>query len=273
LRIVLINKPERPSSSESIFPAVAAALAERGADVQNVVPEEHLFDLSNLDTSADLYVLRTRSVVGLNLAAALEIAGARMLIPYSRERVLRNKFLLQQQLIKAAVPVPRSYLAWSMDHVRELVGQVGKVVVKPHEGHGGKGVYMVSSGEDVDNLPDLRGPLFVQEFVPNAGTDLKIYGVADHVAAIRRIFPARTPEEKRGTPVEPSSEVKAIARRCDDVLGLGLYGVDVLESERGPVVIDINSVPGYKGIEGAADRVADFIYARAAGRTPAEGVA
>jgi glutathione synthase/RimK-type ligase-like ATP-grasp enzyme len=47
-------------------------------------------------------------------------------------------------------------------------------------------------------------------------------------------------------------------------LGLGLYGVDLIETEEGPFVIDINSLPGYKGIEGAAQRVAAFILGRAA---------
>jgi ribosomal protein S6--L-glutamate ligase len=270
VRIVFINKAERPASSGSIYPDVIADLEARGATVENVVPETRLFDLSALDTSADLYVLRTRTVVGLNLAAALDVAGARMLIPFARERVLRNKFLLQQKLVAAAIPVPRSYLVWSRELLYPLVENEGPLIVKPHEGHGGQGVQVVSTRAELDALGEIQGPIFAQEFVRGGGSDVKVYGVGAHVSAIRRVFPARSPEEKRGTPLEPTPEIAAIASRCDEVLGLRLYGVDLIETARGPLVIDINSMPGYKGIDGAAARVAELIYQRATA-VPAAG--
>jgi hypothetical protein len=108
VRIVFINKAEKPSSSESIFKDVFAELEASGATVDAFVPEQRLFDMANLDTSADIVVLRTRTIVGLNLAAALEVAGARLLIPFERERVLRNKFLLHQKLLDNGIPTPKS---------------------------------------------------------------------------------------------------------------------------------------------------------------------
>lgn len=263
MRIVFINKSQKPDSG-SVFPDVIAHLESKGATVEDVVPEGRLHDLQALDTSADLFVLRSRSTVALNLAAALEVGGARLLIPYARERVLRNKFHLQQTLVRAGIPVPRSYLTWKADGLSDLLAERGPLVVKPHGGHGGEGVRVVRGAADLDALAGLDGPLFVQEYVEHTGADLKVYGVGSHVTAIRRVFPARTPEEKRGTPAEVSDEIRAIAMRCNEALGLGLYGVDFIESERGPIVIDINSTPGYKGIEGAAERVAGFIFERAA---------
>lgn len=269
MRIVFINKAEKPASSGSIYPDVIAALENRGVTVDNVVPESALFDMTNLDTSADLYVLRTRTVVGLNLAAALDVAGAKLLIPYENERVLRNKFLLHQKLIENDIPTPRSYLVWKREQVATLFAERGVLVVKPHEGHGGSGVQIVRSADDVEALGDLEGPLFVQEFKEGTGTDVKLYGVGTWVAGIRRIFPAKTPEEKRGTPLDVSGAYADIALACDRVLGLGLYGVDLLETSEGPFVIDINSLPGYKGIDGAADKVAEYIYERAGGEAGA----
>jgi len=263
VRIVFINKAEKPSSYESIFKDVIAKLEASGATVEDVVPEKHLFDMAALDTSPDLYVLRTRTTVGLNLAAALDVAGARMLIPYGRERVLRNKFLLHQLLLDNGIPTPRSYLVPHSSHLGKLFDEHGPLVVKPHEGHGGQGVRVLHHRTDVDSFGEERGPLFVQEFKPGTGYDVKMYGIGSHVAAIRRVFPARTPEEKRGTAFDAPPDMASIARRCDEVLGLGLYGVDLVETSDGPFVIDINSLPGYKGIEGAADRVADYILERA----------
>ncbi len=261
MRIVFISKPEKAGS---IAPDIIEHLRQRGAEVESIVPEEQLFDLQNLDTAADLFVLRTRSTVGLNLAAALEVAGARLLIPFRAERVLRNKFLLHQKLINAGIPVPRSYLLWRKELLDGLLRERGPLVVKPHEGHGGQGVFFCKTAADLAELPDLEGPLFVQEYKAAHSGDIKTYGVGEHVSAIRRVFPAITPEQKRGTPIEPSTQIIQIARRCDAVLQLGLYGVDFIENDDGPMVIDINSFPGYKGIEGAAERIAAYIHDQAA---------
>jgi ribosomal protein S6--L-glutamate ligase len=270
VRIAFINKVEKPSSSESIFKDVFASLERSGVTVEDIVPERCLFDLSRLDLDVDLYVLRTRSTVGLNLAAALEVAGARLLIPFARERVLRNKFLLHQKLLDSGIPTPKSYLVPKVEHLGELFDDRGPLVVKPHEGHGGQGITVIRERDDIATLGDLRGPIFAQEFKHGTGYDVKMYGVGDHVAAIRRIFPARTPEEKRGTPFDPPADMVAIARHCDEVLGLGLYGVDLIETDEGPFVIDINSLPGYKGIDGAAERVAAYISNRAASASKGE---
>lgn len=271
MRIVFINKDSSGGSKDSIFPDVIAELERRGAQVDDVVPERELYDMQALDTSADLYVLRTRSTVGLNLAAALDIAGAPMLISFANERALRNKFLLHQRLIEAGIPTPRSYLLWKPEQVRDLLAERGPLVVKPHEGHGGAGVQVVRTDADLEKLDGAEGPLFAQEYKEGDGADLKLYGVGDDVSGIRRVFPARTPEEKRGEAFEPDEEMVRIARRCDEILGLGLYGVDLIRTSEGLFVIDINSVPGYKGIDGAAARVAAYVYDRAAASGNGEG--
>lgn len=269
MRIVFINKAERPGAAPSIFPGVLAALAGRGAVVENVVPDTRLFEMRNLDISPDLYVLRTRSVVGLNLAAALDEAGARLLIPFPVERTLRNKFLLQQRLIEGGVPTPRSYLAWTCTQLGRILEKRGPLIIKDYEGHGGQGVHHVKRRSDLHALRGLDGPIFAQEYVSGSGSDVKLYGIGSYVAATRRAFGAMTREEKVGTSFEPSEELVSIAHRCDSLLGLGLFGVDVIEGENGPFVIDVNSMPGYKGVEGAAARVAEFIWQKAVTQSPA----
>jgi glutathione synthase/RimK-type ligase-like ATP-grasp enzyme len=58
-------------------------------------------------------------------------------------------------------------------------------------------------------------------------------------------------------PVTP--QVREIALRCGEAMGLSLYGLDVIESPDGPVVVDVNYFPGYKGVPGAAAAIADHI--------------
>ena len=69
-----------------------------------------------------------------------------------------------------------------------------------------------------------------------------------------------------------SEEVRDIALRCGAAFGLGLYGLDLIETPRGPFVVDVNYFPGYKGLPDAAEAVADHV-ALHAGAEDAPGAA
>ena len=64
-------------------------------------------------------------------------------------------------------------------------------------------------------------------------------------------------------PCPVSDEVRRIALRCGEVSGLGLYGLDMIEGLDGPVVVDLNYFPSYRGVPEAAPLVADYIEAYA----------
>ena len=68
-----------------------------------------------------------------------------------------------------------------------------------------------------------------------------------------------------GRPVPVTPEVRDIALRCGQAMGLSLYGLDVIESPDGPFVVDVNYFPGYKGVPGGAAAIAEHIDARARG--------
>ena len=104
MRVSFIGKEAGP---HSIYPRVQT----RGAEAETIVPERSLFRMSDVAPQADLYVLRTRTLLGFSVAAALSLAGARLLVPLERERVVRNRFLVQQKLVSASLPAPRAYMA------------------------------------------------------------------------------------------------------------------------------------------------------------------
>ena len=60
-------------------------------------------------------------------------------------------------------------------------------------------------------------------------------------------------------PSPVSAEVRRIALRCGEVSGLGLYGLDMIEGLDGPVVVDLNYFPSYRGVPDAAPLIADYI--------------
>jgi ribosomal protein S6--L-glutamate ligase len=76
--------------------------------------------------------------------------------------------------------------------------------------------------------------------------------------------------------MELDARTRDIVLKCGEVLGLHLYGVDLVRTEQGPCVVDVNYFPGYKGVPGAAKLIADYVYryAVAGARAPSvlEGV-
>ena len=254
MRVVFIA---RQPQQHSIYPRVSHLLSARGVDVETIAVDRAMFRMSDVAASADLYVLRTRTLPAFSAASALAAAGARFLIPLDRERVVRNRFLTHLTLVEAGIPAPRGWIAGSADALAAIVGDYGPIVIKPADVAATKGVRTIAS---VAEVPDgLRGPVFAQEVVPHTSADIKLYGIGARVRAIRRVFPASTIEEKEGTEIEPTAEMLALAGRCRNAFALPLYGIDLLETPRGLVVVDVNSTPGYKGVAGAAESVAELI--------------
>ena len=108
------------------------------------------------------------------------------------------------------------------------------------------------------------GDVFAQQFVKGSGLDLKAYIVGDEVFGVARPFPVSTVEEKRGEPRAISPEVRDICLRCGELFDLELYGVDLIETEESPYVIEVNCFPGYKGVPEADRLLAEYIFERAA---------
>jgi glutathione synthase/RimK-type ligase-like ATP-grasp enzyme len=80
----------------------------------------------------------------------------------------------------------------------------------------------------------------------------------------------RTAEEKRGEPRTISPEVRDICLRCGELFDLELYGVDLIETEESPFVIEINCFPGYKGVPEADRLLAEYIFERVTQVGPSE---
>jgi ribosomal protein S6--L-glutamate ligase len=101
-------------------------------------------------------------------------------------------------------------------------------------------------------------PVFAQRDVPSGGRDLKVYVVGERVFAVRKRFSSDS-FTRPGRPCEVTAEVREIALRCGEAFGLGLFGLDMIESPDGPVVVDVNYFPGYKGVPGAGALIATYI--------------
>ncbi|MCP9969054.1 hypothetical protein LUX57_30955 [Actinomadura madurae] len=127
----------------------------------------------------------------------------------------------------------------------------------------------MDSPRDLERLPWPDGMVLAQHYVDVAGVDVKLYGAGTEVWAARRPSPLLAPGPwDEPVPVPVTEELRGFALACRDAFGLELYGVDVLPSPGGPLVVDVNDFPNYTGIAEAPDAVADLVESRLAEVVP-----
>jgi len=143
---------------------------------------------------------------------------------------------------------------------------VGPLVVKPYDGTCGLGVRVVRNEAELFAEPRAAHkppPILAQRYHPPEGRDLKIYVIGERLFGVRKVFPARTEAEKYGEPFTPTAEQREITLRCGRAFGIDLYGVDFIESEGKQYVVDMSSIPGFKGVPDAPSHLANYFYAAA----------
>ena len=255
----------RPTPGLSpVMAEVFRRLTGRGFRVESGIAEDRLLRTDELAPQYDLYLLKSYSELALSIAGALHAAGARLLNPYPNGAVARNKIVARRVLSGAGVSTPRTWVTGDFRLLRDLVEET-PLILKPYLGYSGTGVRVVRNPRELAAVPPPEGPVLVQEYVEALGEDLKVYLVGDDVFAVRKPFsPTSFVVPGRPVPVPPA--VRELALRCGQVFGLGLYGVDIVESASGLWVVDVNTFPGYKGVPDAAPRIADFIADYAMGR-------
>jgi ribosomal protein S6--L-glutamate ligase len=176
----------------------------------------------------------------------------------------RDKLRAMQLLAREGVGLPVTGFAHDAQDTRALMTQIGgaPLVIKLLEGTQGVGVVLAETQQAAESVVDAFGGLkayvLVQEYIQEAqGADIRCLVVGDQVvAAIKRQardgeFRSNLHRGGRAQLVEISAEERALAIKAARILGLNVAGVDLLRSHRGPLVMEVNSSPGLRGIEQA----------------------
>jgi ribosomal protein S6--L-glutamate ligase len=261
-KICFLEQPGR-RSPDSVMPLTVERLGEFGCSVEVLVPEKAPAALSRLALNADLYLWKSHERLCDSLAAAIHGRGLPLINHYLGTLQVRDKIVTSMRLMDAGLPTPEAYYAGSTEQLRTVVKDY-PIVVKPNSGRRGQQISVVRSTRELARLELSYGDIFAQQFVQGSGLDLKAYVVGDEVFGVARPFPVRNAEEKRGEPRTISPEVRDICLSCGELFDLELYGVDLIETEEGPYVIEINCFPGYKGVPEADRLLAEYIFERAA---------
>jgi ribosomal protein S6--L-glutamate ligase len=147
--------------------------------------------------------------------------------------------------------------------LRDLINEI-PIIVKPYMGWRGQGVHVVRNEAELAALPVHESPMLIQEYLPGSDEDLRLYIAGERVFAVKKPFSGDS-FARPGRSVPVTAELRKIGLSCGAAFGLGLFGVDLIETESGPRVVDVNYFPGFKGIEGASEVVADYVQRCAEG--------
>jgi ribosomal protein S6--L-glutamate ligase len=186
----------------------------------------------------------------------------------------RDKFRSIQLLAKSNINIPRTIFSRETAEVDDLISQISvPMIIKLAKGTQGKGVVIAETRKAAKSVIQafhvLGTSILLQEYVAEAeGADIRAFVVGNEVVAsmerrsLADDFRSNLHQGGLGSMVKLTGEQKKIALRAAKAMGLQICGVDMLNSERGPLVIEVNANPGIEGIEKVTGRdVADKIIA------------
>lgn len=174
----------------------------------------------------------------------------------------RDKLHSLQIMSKSGLPIPSTTIVTELEDIQPAIEMAGglPVIVKLIRGTQGRGVFMATEMRTVEAilraLQRAKEQMLVQEFVKeSSGTDIRIIVVGNRcVAAMKRTaadgeFRSNLHRGGTAVPFVLDQQTRLLAARAARVHGLGVAGVDLMQSTRGPLLLEVNSSPGLQGIE------------------------
>ncbi|MCA9343795.1 MAG: RimK family alpha-L-glutamate ligase [Candidatus Nomurabacteria bacterium] len=182
----------------------------------------------------------------------------------------RDKLRSMQLLAKAGVGIPKTVFSRNTADIEDLLDQIGgtPVIIKLARGTHGNGVVLAETKKAAKSvlqafyLHNEDGTnILLQEFVKeSAGEDIRALVVGGRVVASMKRqsldddFRSNIHQGGEGMPIKLSDEERKTATRAAKAMGLPICGVDMMRSEKGPLVLEVNSSPGLQGIERVTGR-------------------
>ena len=214
---------------------------------------------------ADVFIPRLGAGISdhsLNLLKHLEYAGYHVINTAQSISIARDKIHSLQYLAFHGFSVPNSSFGPNPAFFQSALENVGgvPVIIKLPRSSQGNGVMKISMIDESQSISDVMWSIqqdtIVQEFISNQPmSDIRVLVVGKKViGAVRRMVPKnefRSNHNRGGVLKEfkLNNEIEDIAIRAATLCGLDIAGIDFLENENGYVILEVNSSPGFKGIE------------------------
>jgi len=212
-------------------------------------------------------------VFRMDMLYKLERQGFYMVNPPTAIEHCVDKYDILALLEDVDVPVPRTLATESVNEALKAFSELGgDVIVKPIFGSRGQGATRVVDVDIADTIFKAitfhHGVIYMQEFVPHGFSDIRAFVIGNRViASMRRVAKGWKTNYSQGAKPAPatiSKEFEELAIKSAKAVGCKIAGVDILEGPQGPRIVDVNSQPGWKGLQvvakvNIAEEIVEFV--------------
>ncbi|MEL6305558.1 MAG: RimK family alpha-L-glutamate ligase [Bacteroidota bacterium] len=178
----------------------------------------------------------------------------------------RNKVRTMQIMSRKGIPIPPTLFSINPDNIAAQIELLGgsPVIIKLQEGTHGYGVILAESKKSAKSIIDtfykMDTNIFLQQFISEAnGEDIRLIVVGNKVVASMKRksklddFRSNVHQGAETEAIIPTEKERNMAISASKYLGLGVAGVDLIRSKKGPLLIEVNASPGLRGIEAATN--------------------
>ena len=197
----------------------------------------------------------------ISMVEHMELSGIRVVNPTYSFRRARDKYSTQYSLAMAGLPIASTYTTESMEMAYRRSQEMEVCVYKPILSSMGKGSLKFDHPDLAYNawksLSRIGQPLIIQEYLENPGRDIRVFVIGDEVAgsAYKYGIPGswKTNVAQGAKMIEEpvTEEIMEMGVKATRALGLDYAGVDIIETDHGPVVLEANGSPGWQALKKA----------------------
>ncbi len=194
----------------------------------------------------------------LDLLTAIELHGTKLINSRNSLEIASDKFLTSVYLERHGISTPKTIICENAEDAIEAFDELGgDIVLKPLFGSKGVGVTRINNKSFAENvfytLEKLNDVFYLQEFVEHYNRDIRILVLGNKaIAGMYRKsdnWKTNIHAGARSEPIDLTSELSNMAIKAAQITKTEIAGVDIIESEKGYQVIEVNSIPGYKGLQ------------------------
>ena len=266
---LIMDNPETPQ-----HPIIGRALQELGVihtvsllDVRGLNDVEAM-QLVQEKPLASLYLLKSHAPQALAIANYLEQQGVLVVNSWASSIACQDRVLMAQRMREAQLPWPETQHFSSLAHLlaqQSLLETLPfPLIIKSYYSHRGDLVAKIDTLEQLQALAPQwdQEPIIIQKFAESDGWDIKIWVIDQQVFAARRRTPLEADAPKEDVPLtanEMPADWLRIALEIGRVFNMHLYGVDLLVTAQGPIIVDVNGFPGFRGVPGASSALVELV--------------
>ena len=198
----------------------------------------------------------------LDLLNAMEEYGLKLINSRESLEIASDKFLTSIYLDRHNIPTPKTIVCENSNDALDAFEELGgDIVLKPLYGSKGIGITRINDRGFAENviysLGQLNDVFYIQEFIKHNNRDIRVLVLGDKaIAGMYRVSNNWKTNIHSGATMEPielTEEIINLAQQAAKITKTEIAGVDIVESERGLLVLEVNSIPGFTALQKVSD--------------------